>query len=463
MWSVGIDIGTSTTQCVFSSMRLVNQAPAFAVPRIVLTDKRVLYRAPIHLTPLSAPDTIDADAIRAMVAEDYRAAGMKPEQISMGAVIITGETARKQNANAVTEALAEFAGDFVVATAGPALESILAGKGSGAAALSATLRKRVLNLDIGGGTANLCLFCAGEPVQTGCVDIGGRLLRRDPETYAVRSFSTQMGRIAMDIGLSLRVGEPVGDSEMRRLATRMAEILEEAAGLRERTAIYDMLVVEHGLPNDIHADVYTFSGGVAGCVYGMPQSALFKDDIGKFLGKALSVSRFYAQGRVLQPEETQHATVIGAGVYSVDVSGSTVLYENTRFPMLGLPVGKILLEGPEDIDGLSDQIEKQRFIHGETFAICFEGWKSPAYRDIEAIAEALYNAIPKDVACPVIVITQDMAKALGQALQRLMGRGRPLVCLDGVSLSFGDTIDIGAPMAGGRVLPIIVKTFAFSR
>ena len=48
-----------------------------------------------------------------------------------GAVIITGETARKENANEVLEALSDLAGDFVVATAGPDLESILAARGAG--------------------------------------------------------------------------------------------------------------------------------------------------------------------------------------------------------------------------------------------------------------------------------------------------------------------------------------------
>ena len=32
--SVGIDIGTSTTQCVFSRLTLSNTASAFSVPRI---------------------------------------------------------------------------------------------------------------------------------------------------------------------------------------------------------------------------------------------------------------------------------------------------------------------------------------------------------------------------------------------------------------------------------------------
>ena len=73
-----------------------------------------------------------------------------------------------------------------------------------------------------------------------------------------------------------------------------------------------------------------------------------------------------------------------------------------------------------------------------------------------ALAQAL-----ADADCPVIVMARDMAKALGQALARRRGGERPLVCLDGVSLSYGDAIDIGEPMLDGRVLPVVVKTLVF--
>ena len=130
--SVGIDIGTSTTQLVVSDLTLENRANPFSVPRIAITDKEIVYRSGIHFTPLLSDTVIDARGVRDIVAEEYRRAGLQRDQVQTGAVIITGETARKENAREVLAALSEFAGDFVVATAGPDLESILAARGAGA-------------------------------------------------------------------------------------------------------------------------------------------------------------------------------------------------------------------------------------------------------------------------------------------------------------------------------------------
>ena len=46
-------------------------------------------------------ERLDAEPINEFVAEQYRKAGIKKQDIQMGAVIITGETARKANANKV--------------------------------------------------------------------------------------------------------------------------------------------------------------------------------------------------------------------------------------------------------------------------------------------------------------------------------------------------------------------------
>ena len=154
--SVGIDVGTTTSQLVFSRLSVENQANAFSVPHFSITTREILYRSPVHFTPLLSDTEIDAVALGRMVKDEFAAAGIA--HVDTGAVIITGETARKENAKEVLHALSGLAGEFVVATAGPALESALAGKGAGAADYSRRHNCAVLNLDIGGGTTNFALF-----------------------------------------------------------------------------------------------------------------------------------------------------------------------------------------------------------------------------------------------------------------------------------------------------------------
>ena len=131
MLSVGIDIGTSTTQLIFSRLTIENLASNYTVPRISIVNKEVIYRSGIHFTPLKSQTEIDAAQVKDIIRDEYRKADMRPEDLQTGAVIITGETARKQNANTVLESLSDMAGDFVVATAGPDLESVLSAKGAG--------------------------------------------------------------------------------------------------------------------------------------------------------------------------------------------------------------------------------------------------------------------------------------------------------------------------------------------
>ena len=460
--SVGIDIGTSTTQCVFSRLTLSNTASAFSVPRIRITEKTVLYRAPVCLTPLLQADAIDSAALEAMIRQDYRQAGVSPADIRLGAVIITGETARKSNARAVTQALSDLAGEFVVATAGPALEGILAGRGSGAAELSESRGRSVLNLDIGGGTTNMALFEKGAPVCEGCLDVGGRLLRFQEDERTVLSYSPAMEKIAADCGIVLRQGMELDEARQTRLAERMAQVLEEAAGLRERTPLHDALTVEHSLPAGLQPELFTFSGGVADCVYGTGADSIRFYDLGRALGRAVARSRFFVDQRVLRPAETSHATVIGAGAYSVAVSGSTIQYQDMQLPIKSLPVCTAPFTTEKDISGLRRAIEAQYGIFDGECAVYMQGIRSPDWPTVTAaareIAAAMAPHTPK-----VVILREDMAKALGQALSRAWPAGTPFLCLDGIELAYGDTVDIGAPLGDGRVVPVIIKTFAFSQ
>ena len=178
--SLGLDVGTTTSQLIVSELMVENRGSAFTVPELTITSRNILYRSPVIFTPLLGENRVDGEALKSWVTSQFLSAGIDRSQVDTGAVIITGETSRKENARSVLEALSGFAGEFVVTTAGPHLESVLAAKGSGAVAFSEETGQTVLNMDIGGGTTNLALVRKGKILRTGCLNVGGRLIRYDP-------------------------------------------------------------------------------------------------------------------------------------------------------------------------------------------------------------------------------------------------------------------------------------------
>ena len=127
--SVGIDIGTTTTSMIVSRLGIANTAASYMVPDISITARKIVYRSEVYRTPLDNRSRLDGDRIREIIRAEYGRAGITPSDVDTGAVIITGESARKENARVILESLSSFAGDFVVSTAGPDLESIIAGRG----------------------------------------------------------------------------------------------------------------------------------------------------------------------------------------------------------------------------------------------------------------------------------------------------------------------------------------------
>ena len=77
--SVGLDVGTTTTQLVFSRLRVCNRGSAFTVPRMEITDREILYKSPVQFTPLLSGELIDGEKLRQLVEEEYQKAIAKGE------------------------------------------------------------------------------------------------------------------------------------------------------------------------------------------------------------------------------------------------------------------------------------------------------------------------------------------------------------------------------------------------
>ena len=444
--SAGIDIGTSTTQLVFSRMILQNTGGFGRIPQIKVVSKEVIYESEIYFTPLSSREEIDGERVHEIIKKEYEKAGVRPADLATGAVIITGETSRKRNAESVVRAIADVAGEFVVATAGADLESVLAGKGAGAADLSQKTGKRVVNLDIGGGTTNICVFENGNMVDTACLDIGGRLIR------------VKDGRVIYMA------------PKLQWLCDRLEIDLAEAVHLAPEAAELSYMQTNHLLADSTPPDIVMFSGGVAAC-FGEEENLFRYGDIGILLAQAIRKNEAFCRAAVTDARETMRATVIGAGNYSMNISGSTIEYTTKPFPLKNIPVVKLPLEREEEIEKLPENMHRALLLYKEEqekdrqVALAMKGLKCPTFAQVQRIAELIADQYVRECGMGrhlILVLEEDIGKAIGQALHHRLKEKCSVICIDGISCGSGDFIDLGEPVASGNVIPVIVKTLIFN-
>src|ERR1700704_3364292 len=217
--SVGVDIGSSTSHLVFSRIALERLDS-----RYVVTTRETFYQSDILLTPYSAAEEIDAEALRAFIEHQYQAANIDPDEIDTGALILTGVAVRRRNARKIGELFARQAGKMVAVSAGDSLETVMAAHGSGAAARSIRDRVTVMNVDVGGGTSKIAICVDGRVTDLTALDVGARLVCLDAAGCIVR-VEEAGHRLGAELGLNLDLGSVLAPDAARTLAARMADRL----------------------------------------------------------------------------------------------------------------------------------------------------------------------------------------------------------------------------------------------
>lgn len=469
--SVGIDIGTTTTQLVFSSLSLMDVARPGQIPRINITDRKVLYQSDIIFTPLLDEETVDVQRLIDFIQQQYNTAGVLPSQVETGAAIITGETAKKKNADEILKAAASWAGDFVVTVAGPNVESAAAGRGSGAAEYSRQHFNTVTNIDIGGGSANSAMFKQGKLVAAAAMNYGGRIIELDAASGVVKKITKPGQHICRQVHASLKVGETADMADLIRVCDCMCELtIELIEGTDSELARQLYLTPPIGISGKNR--LIMLSGGIGRSYFDDVPAGSIRDvaaygDIGPLFASRLKTSGILQDYTLLQPPETMRATVLGAASQLITLSGSTIWAEKGILPLRNVPVVRPVLDGLPKSDELPalirDALNRWDILAAENpFAVALDIDRVLDYQALVRLAEGLRMfAEQTPSSLPLIVIIQkDYAQSLGQTLRTMLA-ARPLLVIDQVGLEEGDYLDIGAPLMDGRVVPLTVKTLVF--
>jgi ethanolamine utilization protein EutA len=470
--TVGIDIGSAGTQVIFSRINLRRYGEDLT-SRYYVVSRETLFQSPVALTPYSSDERIDDAALGGIIDQAYTAAGVKSEDIDTGVVILTGEALRRENAEAIAALLAEQRGDFVTATAGHHMESMLAAYGSGASKVSYEEDKRILNVDIGGGTTKLGIVDKGNVIATAALHIGGRLQVVDEIGRIVRL--DPAGRFhARQAGFYWSRGDVLSPAQLDKVAASMADLL--VAALTQRPAPH---AVEHLYLTDPIAELgridgVMFSGGVGEYVYGREDRDFA--DMGRRLGLAIRsrIDTGALPWPLLPAGECIRATALGASEYSVQLSGNTsyISKPGELLPRRNLQVLQPSYVCQEIIE--ADKLAKAIRAHFAAFdliegegevalALRWEG--APSYERILAFADGIRHGLATTIERKkplYIMLDGDVAQTLGAILREELLVESEILAIDGLVLRDFDYIDLGRIRMPSYTVPVTIKSLLFS-
>jgi ethanolamine utilization protein EutA len=470
--SVGIDIGSSTTHTIFSRLILRREGAGLSA-KFVVTNRDVLFRSPIMLTPYTSGTQIDTDSVKAFVEQSYADAGYTPDDVDTGAVIITGEALKKENAQPILEMFSEESGRFICASAGPMHEALLAAFGSGAVMMSKHHDNSVLDVDVGGGTTKVSLIQGGEITQMIAVEVGARLIAYD-DSMTVTRVEQPARTIMKALGhSSVEVGDKLTPEVREELAQKMTDVLFDVIEGGSLDSLTDSLMLTEGLKNLTlnEVDHVMFSGGVSEYIYDR-EAAVF-GDIGPQFGAAIRkrTEEKFKPGVMIASAEGIRATVIGAGEYTLQASGSTCYIATSDvLPVRGIQVARALIDKEQTSEemhaAVSNALAKYdlKYLNGN-MALALNVAGQPDYWYIRKLAESIAGAVDPDSGSgdPLfLVLDVDVAKSLGGIMKEELKLDRAVICIDGIEVGDLDYIDIGKPMGVSEVIPVTVKSLIFA-
>ena len=470
--SMGLDVGSSGTQVIFTRLEMRGPGEHRALRRQAKA-RETLYMSPVALTPFRDGNVIDEERLWRIVDRAFVEAGLTPDDIETGVVILTGAAAERTNARAIAHRVAEEVGELVCAAAGDHMEALLAAYGSGAVAASRQgAGKRILNIDIGGATTKFAVVADGHVVASAAMRVGGRLLAIDRDNHIVRLDAAGAVHAARR-GLNWALGEKAEAQDMAQVAQDMARAIIDALVARPLPAAVAELFLTAPITDFGAIDDVMISGGVAEYVYGREKRDF--GDLGWRLGRALRQA--FDQGAcpwpLAPPGECIRATALGASEHSVQLSGQTI-YVSDHAALL--PIRNLQVIQPDfdftetiDVQALAAAIAQHcadfdfAGVDGD-FALAFRWRGAPDYARLRAFGEGIVAGLRDRLsrgARLYLMLEGDAAMSLGALLREDLHLTSEILVVDGIVLRDFDFVDIGRVRLPSHTVPITIKSLIF--
>jgi ethanolamine utilization protein EutA len=320
----------------------------------------------------------------------------------------------------------------------------------------------LLNIDVGGGTTKISLIDNGKIRATTAVNIGARLVAHDGADVIVR-LEKGGRRFLQDLGQRLDFGARVPDDLRAQLASRMAQALFGA--LTTSAQPWEDFYVIPGLGELPAIDGILFSGGVSEYIYS--REAKVFGDLGPYLGRAIRREAERRGFNILEAGEGIRATVIGASQYTVQLSGETIFIpKSMNLPVRNLRVFVANVGWDAPVAANSETAVKKTLgardpeVRGTPFVLAFSSPPFTGYGAVQDMARGIDRALetlPAEDRPVALVFVQNIGQVVGGMLSAKWN----MPCVDEVSLSELDFIDIGEVVESEGFVPVVIKSLAF--
>jgi ethanolamine utilization protein EutA len=468
--TVGIDIGSATSHLMFSKvyLQLLGDAPNV---HSVVVGREILWQSPVIMTPYRDDNTIDAAALREFVAQSYLTVDATDNEVDSGAIILTGEALKRENARAIGEAFALETGRYVTAAAGHHLEAALAAHGSGTVARSRRDERTLLNVDIGGGTTKFALVRDGEILATAAIAIGARQLVRD-ENRVITRLDDPVARVAESLGIPLVLGGTLSPEAEDAIVRAWTSMLADVIARRPLEGLAAELMLTDPLPAQLEPQAITFSGGVSEYISFRGNRDF--GDLGLRLASAIRTA--LANGTITLPAIVDpnlgiRATAVGASLFTVQAGINLYISNEAMLPLQNLPVLVPRLSrgdlAPSEVAAaiLDAHVRADLEEGAQAIALVLRWDDEDAEPSVPELAAGIRDGLARSIerTLPLVfVVEAPIARDLGLELRERLAIGSAVLALEGVTLSEFDFIDVAPLVHPAEVVPVTIKSLLFA-